>query len=65
MALRKPRYRAITCTLDDVEKTLEAYCVDYDLLAQSAYQVGIGFGAKVDVLLTFKLREQQAKERAA
>ena len=65
MAIRKRRYVALTIDLEDVEKTLDCYGVDYELLAQSAYQVGIGFGAKVNVLLTFKLREQQVKERAA
>jgi len=64
MGIRKRRYVAVCCDLEDVEANLDVYCGDYDLLCQSAYQVGIGFGAKVNVLLTFKLREQ-ARERVA
>jgi len=57
MARQKRRFISITCDVEEIEQTLEAYCGEYDLLAMSAYQVGIGFGAKVNTVLAFKLRE--------
>jgi len=59
MAIRKRRYVAICCDLGEVEGHLDHFSTDYELMAQSAYQVGIGFGAKVNVLLTFRLREMK------
>ena len=38
---------------------------EYDLMAMSAYQVGIGFGAKVNVVMAFRLREVEERVRAA
>jgi len=64
MPPRKRRFIAVCCDLEDVETKLERYYEDeYDLLAQSAYQVGIGFGAKVHVLLTFRLRLKKEEIR--
>jgi hypothetical protein len=44
----------ILCALDEVEAKLDASAQEFELLGQSAYQVGIGFGAKVNVLLILK-----------
>lgn len=55
---RKRRYVKVNCDMEDVDGHLDHFSVDYDLASHSAYQVGIGFGSKVNVLLIFRLREE-------
>ena len=57
MPARKSRFMSITCDIAEVDAKLEEYGVKHDLLAMTAYQVGIGFGAKVNVIMAFRLRE--------
>jgi hypothetical protein len=49
-----------TCLIKDVEDTLDRLLPDYDLIGQSSHQVGSGFGARVEALLTFQLRRPVA-----
>ena len=65
MPPRKRRFISLTCDVTEVEDSLEAYGREYDLMAMSAYQVGIGFGAKVNVVMAFRLREVEERVRAA
>jgi hypothetical protein len=65
MPPRKRRFVAITCEVDDIETVLETYGAEYDLLGMSAYQVGIGFGAKVNAVLAFRLREKNEETASA
>ena len=53
MSKQKKKYMACSCDVAEVEATLEKHARDWDLMAMSAYQVGIGYGAKVNVLLAF------------
>jgi hypothetical protein len=46
-----------TCLIRDIESTLGALTEDYDLVAMSSHQVGSGFGARIEAVLVFRLRE--------
>ena len=46
-----------TCLISEIESVLERMDDDYDLAAVSSHQVGTGYGAHVEALLIFRLRE--------
>jgi hypothetical protein len=60
MAAPKAPHIVETCLVKEVEAMLERFAPDYDLQAMSSHQVGSGFGAFVEALLVFKLREPVA-----
>ena len=53
-----PKHAVVLCLVADVENTLDSYQSEYDLVGMSSCQVGSGFGAHVEVILAFKLREE-------
>ena len=53
MSKQRKNCMAVTCDISEVEYMLEKHSKEWDLMGMSAYQVGIGFGAKVNVLLAF------------
>lgn len=65
MPARKKSHIVETVTLDMVEATLNKHESDYRLIGLSAYQVGIGFGAYVNCVMAFKLKDtRESKMRA-
>ena len=56
MAAPKAPHIVETCLIKDVEDTLDRLLPDYDLIGQSTHQVGSGYGAHIEALLTFQLR---------
>ena len=58
MAATKPESIVENCLIKDVQGVLDRLLPDYDLIGQSSHQVGTGFGARVEALLTFRLRRQ-------
>ena len=49
------------CLVRDVQEALDRLLPEYDLIGQSTHQVGSGFGAYVEALLTFRLRAVEAE----
>ena len=48
------RHLVILCDVSEVEDKLEKYNSDYVLIGSSCYQVGMGYGAKVNAMLAFQ-----------
>lgn len=57
MPARKRTHIVETVPLDMVEATLNKHEPDYRLIGLSAYQVGIGFGAFVNCVMAFKIKD--------
>ena len=53
-----PKHAVVLCLVTGVEETLDSYSSEYDLVGMSSCQVGTGFGGHVEVILAFKLREE-------
>jgi hypothetical protein len=65
MPIRIPRNVVITCQRPEVESYLDTYREQYELDNMTGYQVGTGFGAFIEIMLVFRLREANEKRRAA
>lgn len=50
------KHAVATCLPKDVEATLDEFGEEYDLVGMTAFQVGTGFGARIEVLLAFRLK---------
>jgi hypothetical protein len=53
----KRRHRTLVCKIEEIEAKLDSFPPEFDLVAFTAIQVGIGFGAYVNAVLIFRLRE--------
>jgi hypothetical protein len=53
----KPVHIVESCLAKDAEETLDRMSPDYELIGMSSHQAGTGFGAHVEVLMAFRLRE--------
>lgn len=65
MAAARPLHVAVPCLKTEIEQTMDAYLREYDLVSMCGYQVGTGFGAYIEFMLTFKLKDEMTKRRAA
>ena len=54
MARPRRRHLVVLCDVSEVEGNLEKYNSDYILIGSSCYQVGVGFGSKVNAMLAFQ-----------
>lgn len=62
MGRPKRRHRTVICDLVEAEAKLDAMPAEFELLNFAVFQVGVGFGAKVNTVLLFRRRDEPDQE---